>query len=214
MVNAMSCTVIRAAQKVVDPPLLVADDGVVLPVRTVPGGLNFGGVDASGRQLIQPLANNARVDIGLEMMEQRRRSIRSAYYVDQLQLAAGAAMSATEVLQRSDERLRLLAPSIARLQTELLGPLVERVFGLLLRSQELPPPPPALAGEAIRVEYVSPLAAAQKASALLGVRRVFDVMAPLAAAQPEIYDLFAGDELVRYAADANTLPLRGLRDRK
>ncbi len=41
MLNEMSKTTIKAAQKQVDPPLLVPDDGFILPVRTVPGGLNF-----------------------------------------------------------------------------------------------------------------------------------------------------------------------------
>ena len=41
MLNTMSKTTIKAAQKQIDPPLMVPDDGFVLPVRTVPGGLNF-----------------------------------------------------------------------------------------------------------------------------------------------------------------------------
>ena len=41
MLNKMSEVTIRAAQKQVDPPLLVPDDGFMLPIRTVPGGLNF-----------------------------------------------------------------------------------------------------------------------------------------------------------------------------
>jgi hypothetical protein len=41
MLNEMAKTTIKAAQKQVDPPLLVPDDGFILPVRTVPGGLNF-----------------------------------------------------------------------------------------------------------------------------------------------------------------------------
>ena len=41
MVNKMSETTIRAAQKQIDPPLMVPDDGFVLPVRTTPGALNF-----------------------------------------------------------------------------------------------------------------------------------------------------------------------------
>ena len=41
MLNEMSKTTIKSAQKQVDPPLLVPDDGFMLPVRTVPGGLNF-----------------------------------------------------------------------------------------------------------------------------------------------------------------------------
>ena len=41
MLNLMSKTIIQAAQKLIDPPLLVPDDGFLLPVRTQPGGLNF-----------------------------------------------------------------------------------------------------------------------------------------------------------------------------
>ena len=37
MLNRMSEVTIRAAQKQVDPPLLVPDDGFMLPVRTIPG---------------------------------------------------------------------------------------------------------------------------------------------------------------------------------
>ena len=41
MLNKMSEVSIRYAQKLVDPPLIVPDDGFMLPIRTVPGGLNF-----------------------------------------------------------------------------------------------------------------------------------------------------------------------------
>ena len=37
MLNKMSETTIKAAQKMVDPPLLVPDDSFILPVRTQPG---------------------------------------------------------------------------------------------------------------------------------------------------------------------------------
>jgi hypothetical protein len=41
MLQEMMKTTIKAAQKIVDPPLLVPDDGVLGPVRTIPGGLNY-----------------------------------------------------------------------------------------------------------------------------------------------------------------------------
>ena len=52
MLNEMAKTTIKAAQKQVDPPLLVPDDGFILPVRTVPGGLNF--YRAGTRDRIEP----------------------------------------------------------------------------------------------------------------------------------------------------------------
>ena len=59
MLNTMSKTTIRAAQKQIDPPLMVPDDGFILPIRTVPGGLNF--YRSGTRERIEPLnigANN------------------------------------------------------------------------------------------------------------------------------------------------------------
>jgi hypothetical protein len=82
MLNTMSKTTIKAAQKQIDPPLMVPDDGFVLPVRTVPGGLNF--YRSGTRERIEPLNIGANNPIGLQMEEQRRKAIRENFFVDQL----------------------------------------------------------------------------------------------------------------------------------
>ena len=79
MLNKMSEVTIRAAQKQVDPPLLVPDDGFMLPVRTIPDGLNF--YRSGTRDRIEPLNIGANNPLGLNMEEQRRQAIRAAYYV-------------------------------------------------------------------------------------------------------------------------------------
>jgi len=132
MLNKMSEVTIRAAQKQVDPPLLVPDDGFILPVRTVPGGLNF--YRSGTRDRIEPLQIGANNPLGLNMEEQRRQAIRSAFYVDQLILAQGPQMTATEVVQRTEEKMRLLGPVLGRLQAEMLQPLIARAFNILARG--------------------------------------------------------------------------------
>ena len=77
MLNEMSKTTIKAAQKQVDPPLLVPDDGFILPVRTVPGGLNF--YRSGTRDRIEPLNIGANNPLGLNMEEQRRNAIRKHF---------------------------------------------------------------------------------------------------------------------------------------
>lgn len=211
MVNAMSKTVIKAAQKVVDPPLLVADDGVILPVRTVPGGLNFGGVDAQGRQLVQPLRNDARIDIGLDMMEQRREAIRAAFFLSILQTPESPVKTATQVLQESDERTRMMGPMVGRMQHELLGPMIARVYGLLHRAGELPPAPEEVGAGPIEVEYVSPVVRAQRAGEVLGVARTVELLAPFAQAEPGLLDLFDADALARHVAEVNGVPAKVIR---
>ena len=126
MLNEMSKTTIKAAQKQVDPPLLVPDDGFLLPVRTVPGGLNF--YRSGTRDRIEPLNIGANNPLGLNMEQQRRESIRAVFYVNQLMMQQGPQMTATEVIQRNEEKMRLLGPVLGRLQSELLKPLIDRVF--------------------------------------------------------------------------------------
>ena len=41
ILNEMEKTYLKALQKMVDPPLMVPDDGFINPVRTTPGGLNY-----------------------------------------------------------------------------------------------------------------------------------------------------------------------------
>src|SRR3546814_4077959 len=55
MLNEMSRTVLKAAQKAVDPPLMVADDGVLMPLRTHPGGINVVRAGALSNDPLRPL---------------------------------------------------------------------------------------------------------------------------------------------------------------
>ena len=78
MINEMSKTVLRAAHKAVDPPLLLQEDGVLQAFNARPSALNYGGINERGEQMVRPLETGGRVDIGLDMMEQRRKVINDA----------------------------------------------------------------------------------------------------------------------------------------
>ena len=208
MLNEMSKTTIKAAQKQVDPPLLVPDDGFLLPVRTVPGGLNF--YRSGTRDRIEPLNIGANNPLGLNMEEQRRDSIRSVFYVNQLMMQDGPQMTATEVIQRNEEKMRLLGPVLGRLQSELLKPLIDRVFSILLRNNMLPQAPEFLSGKDIEIEYVSPLAKAQKSSELQSIMRAIEILGSLANVAP-VFDYVNFDNLVKHLADIVGVPQKILK---
>ena len=208
MLNEMSKTTIKAAQKQVDPPLLVPDDGFILPVRTVPGGLNF--YRSGTRDRIEPLNIGANTPLGLNMEEQRRDSIRSAFYVNQLMMQQGPQMTATEVIQRNEEKMRLLGPVLGRLQSELLKPLIDRVFAVLLRNNMLPQAPEFLSGRDVEIEYVSPLAKAQKSTELQSIMRAVEILGSLANVAP-VFDYVNFDNLVKHLADIVGVPQKILK---
>jgi len=144
------------------------------------------------------------------MEEQRRNAIRQAFYVDQLLLGQGANMTATEVLQRNEEKMRLLGPVLGRLQAELLQPLISRSFALLLRAGLLPPAPEELQGQEVDIEYVSPLAKAQKLTDLQAMLRGFEILVQVSEVAP-VTDYLDGDKMVQYLVETAGLPARVIR---
>ena len=215
MINEMSKTVIRAGQKAVDPPLIIADDGVILPVNSKPGAATFARMDGRSQAPIQPLFTGARVDIGLEMMEQRRKQINDSFLVTLFQILVDSpSMTATEVLQRAQEKGALLAPTVGRQQSETLGPLIERELSVLSEQGLIPPKPPILdeAGGEYEIEYVSPLTQAMRAPEGVGILRTLESVQAIAAVDPSVMDNFNTDEITRSLAEINGAPQRIMRD--
>ena len=209
MLNKMSEVTIRAAQKQVDPPLLVPDDGFLLPIRTVPGGLNF--YRSGTRDRIEPLNIGANNPLGLNMEEQRRQAIQSAFYVDQLILSQGPQMTATEVMQRTEEKMRLLGPVLGRLQAELLQPLINRVYNLMVRQKAFQPAPDFMKDSSIEIEYVSPLAKAQKQGDIQNALRMLELFGPLSQIDQSAIDYIDVDGMAKYLLKTLSVPATTIR---
>ena len=196
MVNKMSEIVIRASQLQIHPPMMVPDDGFMLPVRTTPGGLNF--YRSGTRDRIEPLNIGANNPIGEQQLEQRRQAIRAAFYVDQLILGTGPTMTATEVIQRTEEKMRLLGPVLGRLQAELLQPLINRVFSILARKRAFKPAPESLRDGDIDIEYVSPLAKAQRSGEVQSILQMVEFLAPLTQIDQGVLDYLDVDGMAKH----------------
>ena len=204
MVNEMSKAVIQAAQLQIHPPLLVPDDGFILPVRTVPGGLNF--YRSGTRDRIEPLNIGANNPVGENQLEQRRTAIRAAFYVDQLITGNRPGMTATEVIQKSSEKMRILAPLTGRLQSELLRPLIDRIFNLISRKKGFEVAPDTMGGNEIDIEYVSPLAKAQRQGDIQASLELFQFLAPLMQVDPNVVDYLDVDGLAKHIIKTTGVP--------
>lgn len=212
--NEMEKTTLKAAHKAVDPPLLAYDDGVVSELSLKPGAINFGGVSKDGRQLIQPLNSGVNLPIGEDQKEKKRKLINDAFLVTLFQiLVENPRMTATEVLERSQEKGALLSPAMGRQQSEFLGPMIERELDILLRANALPPMPDVLVeaeGE-FSVEYDSPLSKAQRAEEVSGIIRTMETISPFAQIDPAVMDIFNVDEIARITAEVNGVPFSAMK---
>jgi hypothetical protein len=208
VLNRMSEVNLRAAQKMTDPPLMVPDDGFMLPIRVVPGGLNF--YRSGTRDRLEPLQIGSNTPVALNMEEQRRQAVRSAFYVDHLQLAPVPNETATAVIQRTETSMRMLGPSLGRLQSELLQPLLRRCWSIMSKQEAFPAPPEFLQGNGssgdIEIEYVSPLARAQKKGDAQSMVQLLEFMGPLMSIDPSIADYLDMDGMAQHLIKALAIP--------
>jgi len=98
---------------------------------------------------------------------------------------------------------------LGRLQSELLRPMIDRVFAILLRNKMFRPAPDFLAGQDIQIEYVSPLAKAQKTSELQSIMRAIEIFGSLSNVTP-VFDYVNMDNLVTHLADIIGVPAKVL----
>lgn len=196
MLNKVQQTLIRGVQKAVNPSILVPDDGMMSPIRSVPDGLSY---YRAGGDKPSVLNEVGHLPLGTEFADSLRGRIAQIFFLDQLQLREGPQMTATEVIQRTEERLRLLGPVLGRLQQEFLGPLIVRCFNILNRLRVLPLPPDSIPDDTeLKIHYVSPVALAQKQIEAQGIMRSFEVLAPFIEMDPSILDIFNKETLVRH----------------
>jgi hypothetical protein len=210
MLNTMAKTSIVAAQKKADPALLAQDEMSIRGIRTAPGKIIYGGVDQQGRQIIHPLQTNGDVGLTLEMMDQRRQAIKEGFFWSLLMLIQSPDReTATAFLGRQEEQLRMMGPHLGRTTSEFLDPLSDRVFASLYRAGAFPPPPPELLQyPQLKIEYVSPLARAQKVSEANSVVRAMESLGPLGVADPSVYDNVDKDQAPLAILDGFSVPAR------
>jgi len=200
---------LKAWSKAIDPPLLVQDDGVIGKVRMTPGGITVIRNDGS----VQPFQTGANLQLTDMKENYLRTAIRQAYYSDQLQLQEGPQMTATEVQVRYELMQRLLGPTLGRFQSEFLQPLIERVFGIMLRNRAFVPAPEIMTEEPIDVEFVGPLARSQRMEEAVAVERLYQLAMNVSQINPDILDIINHDEAIRQRAKLLGVPDSILRGR-
>lgn len=214
MLNEMEKTIIRAAHKIVDPPLLLYGDGILSSFNARPNALNYGGVDDQGRQLVIPMKTGSNLPIAMEMTEQKRKAINDAFYVTLFQiLVENPRMTATEAMIRAQEKGQLLAPTVGRQQSEWLGAVIDRDIDIIMANGMIRPPPDSLieAGGGIKVDYTSPLSRLRRAEDGVAIMRTLEQLAPLANLKPEVLDIFDDDAIGREIANINGVPAKIIR---
>jgi len=156
----------KAIHKEVDPPMRVPF-GYKDSLDMLPGGINYIATN-DGKDAVGKLFDMNFDYAGVEARIGRLQELIQRLFFNDLffTIVTGKEMTATEVLQRHEEQLIMLGPTIERQTSEVLDPIIERVFMCMLRANMIPPPPMEMIGQSLKIDYVSTLAQAQK---MLGI---------------------------------------------
>jgi hypothetical protein len=208
--NVMMGDILRAAEYAVAPVLFgdMSIFGGRLDRR--PGAVNpvAGAAAMFGRlqDQIGQLPMGGDVNIGVEMLRFMHGQVEGMFLMDWLTLREAANITATEINERRDLRMRLLAPVVARLEQEWLTPIVSDLFMGMLEAGMFAPPPQSLAGEEIGFTYKSPLTLARNGAFVDAVRRTFELSAAAAQFDQSAPMVLRADGLLREAARKIGIP--------
>ena len=212
MLNAMWRTYIRGVEKAVDPPLLVEDDGV-LPgssIRVTPSALIS--VRTDGKlDPVRPLQVGANFPVAKDMVEDRTAKVQKGWHSEIIQAFQDPRMTATQVIELARLSQRILSPVMARLQVDALNPMLVRVFDIESKRSDFPPPPEGMEDSELEIEYVSPIARAQKQSDAQAIMDTFAAVLAVSEVAPEVLDNIDMDVATRAIARGNSVPLGVLR---
>jgi hypothetical protein len=212
MLNRMEYTMIKAAKKAVEPPLQLTSDGFLIP----PDGISTGANDIlyrePGTEPAQYLEFRGNIPWGEEKVQQKRDFIRQCFYADWVKLMPKKErQTAYEISELVEQQLRMMAPMLGRLQTELLGPMIVRSYNLLREHNRLPKPPAQLEGATLRIAYMSAAARAQVGSKATLIGRYIQELVPLAQISPTVMDAVDADQVAQELANLRGVSRRVLR---
>jgi len=204
----------QAIDKLVNPPMIADGQLKNQPASMLPGGVTYiNGMMATGNAGMTTAYGNWRPDVKAitEDLEEVRQRINRTFYTDLFQVASQfetrSNITAVEWDMRKSESLVMLGPVLERIQNEVLTPIIDRTWAMMIRAQVIPPPPAQISGASLNIEYVSMLATAQEAASASSIERIFQLVGQLMGIDPAIGDNIDFDYgMDEYASLLNTNP--------
>lgn len=138
-----------------------------------------------------------------------RRQVSKIYYEDYLTYLSmnPKTRTATEANAVVQEQQLIIGPLLQSLNTTYNNPIIEFVTDyVLFEDPDLPPPPPGLQGQFLRIENISVFASAQRAADLPAIDRYVQSISNLGQLQPQAWDKLNVDKYADLIEDRLYLP--------
>lgn len=219
LIQQMTLVLLEAGEKAVNPPLVATQEAVRTDVHQYAGGVTWVDAEYDERlgEALRPMTINSNgIPHGMQMRDEVRKAIESAFYLDKIGLPQmNGDMTAFETAQRVKEYMRKIVPLFSPIEDDYNGSLCEDTFDLLRRAgafgreDEIPE---ELLGKDIRFQFRSPLSETldrQKAQSFAEAKQMLAETIPLDQSAARMIDI---RKALRDTLDGIGVPQGWIRD--
>lgn len=217
MLNQAQLSVIESLEKLVNPPLMAADDSLVGEVQIRANGITFYDptLDYGNRKPIESL-DVGRPDWGMDFVDRGHAFLARAFLQNQIQFPQiDKEMTAYEASKLWEQYIRNAAPVFEPMEAEN-AQLMEGVFERIYdadgpdKSGGFEPPPEELEGADVKFEFETPLSEAYRRLKVDKALEADGYIMTRIQTNPGVVDLIDMDQMDRDALKA-ILPAKSLR---
>jgi hypothetical protein len=201
--------ILQAVEKMINPPMVGPTALQNAKVSILPGDITY--LDERDGQA--SFRSVHEINFNVQAMELKQQQVRErisrSFYEDLFLMLAQSDrrnITATEIEERKEEKLLALGPVLEQLNQDLLDPLIDLTFDIMSKREMIPEPPEEIAGQELKVEYISVMAQAQKLNGLAGVERFSTYFTNLSQFKPDILDKVDSDELIDHYGEVVSMP--------
>lgn len=206
----------QAIEKMVNPPMVGPSALKTTKTSILPGDLTYAD-ERDGSKGFRPAheVDPKILEVRQDIAEHQER-IRRAFYEDLFLMLASSdrrEITAREIDERHEEKLLALGPVLEQLNQDLLDPLIDNTFAIMLKQGLIPEAPEEIQGQQLKVEYTSIMAQAQKLVGLGGLERFTGFVGQLISVtqNPEHLDKVDVDQLIDTYGDGASIPPKIIR---
>ncbi len=203
----------RGYEKAIDPPLMGAPNGIIGDLHINAGGFT----QVRDPRMIGEMPGQMNFQLAMTKGEELRDSIRKAYKIDELMVPERKGQNpatATEIQIRYEQMQKMMGATVGRIETELLKPLIKRVFGVMMRNGQFAEMPEEIAGADFDFRYTGPLAKSQISQDAVAVERLLQAEMALAQIDPAVIAVIDHEKAMRLLADRYSVPAIVIRSEK
>lgn len=195
---------LQAIDKMVNPPMVGPTSMRNSKASILPGDISF--VDVrEGQGGFRPAHElNFRINEMEQKQQEVRNRIRRCFFEDLFLMLAQSdrrQITAREIDERHEEKLLALGPVLEQLNQDLLDPLIDNTFSIMMNQGLIPPPPEEIQGQDLKVDYISVMAQAQKLNGVQSVERFAGFVAQAANISPDVLDKVDVDQMIDVYGD-------------